>query len=86
MVQGKEPRHFVEMWQGRMVVHLGGVASGFSTLEQDDESDAASTRLYHIKSSASGATHAVQVEAAAPSLNSGAPGCRLLRSSSVQDS
>ena len=39
VVQNKEPPHFFKIFEGMMVVHDGGIASGFKNSEQEDEYD-----------------------------------------------
>ena len=71
-MEGKEPAHFVSMWGGSLVVYSGGVASGFSTVQEDDAADGESpTRLFQVKGDAAVPPYAVQVPAEAASLNSG---------------
>lgn len=80
VTQGKEPAHFVAMWQGEMRVYEGGVASGFRTVQEEDEagdSDGA-TRLFQVRGVGSCPPYASQVPAAAASLNSGATAALLL--------
>lgn len=84
VVQGKEPDHFLSLFKGKMIVHQGGVDSGFTNKKStsSSSSDATSsseveeksgseTRLYHIKGTRKENTRAVQVEAKSSSLNSG---------------
>merc|ERR1712013_604124 len=39
MVQGREPRHFIKMFGGSMVVFSGGKASGFNNVHDREEKD-----------------------------------------------
>ena len=39
MVQGREPRHFLKMFNGKMVVFSGGKASGFKNITDHDTYD-----------------------------------------------
>lgn len=83
VTQGKEPAHFVAMWQGQMRVYEGGVASGFRTIQEDDEagdSDGAA-RLFQVRGVGSCPPYASQVPPAASSLNSGAATILFWRSS-----
>lgn len=71
VVQGQEPRHFIKMFGGNMVVFSGGKASGFNNVHDRDEYDEDGVRLFMVKT-ASGESDArvVQVEEKASSLNS----------------
>lgn len=71
VVQNKEPPHFCLIFKNRMVVHMGGKASGFKNSEQQDEIDDDGTRLFHIRGTNANNVRAVQVEERAASLNSG---------------
>lgn len=68
VVQGKEPSHFRQLFQGRMIVYQGGNDSGFS--KSGGHSGLADVGLFHVKGTSSLNTHAVQVTTAAASLNS----------------
>ena len=72
VVQGSEPAHFHKLFGGHMVVHTGGVASGFKNANQASTDNAGSaTALYHVRGTTAFNTHAVQVVSKAGSLNSG---------------
>ena len=72
VVQGSEPAHFHKLFGGSMVVHSGGVASGFKNSTQASTDNAGSaTALYHVRGTTPFNTHAVQVGPQAASLNSG---------------
>ncbi|XP_053739756.1 scinderin like b isoform X1 [Synchiropus splendidus] len=65
VTQGQEPPHLMTLFQGKpMIIHSGG------TSRQGGQTAAATTRLFHIRQSSSGATRAVEVEASSSSLNS----------------
>lgn len=68
--QGKEPPHFVNLFRGNMVVRDGGVASGFSTLEEETVLFEGEPELFHVKGTNSRDTRAVQVALKCSSLNS----------------
>ena len=70
VVQGKEPDHFLLVFRGRMVVHSGGRASGFTNRFDSDSYDVDGTRLFHVRGTNEFDTRAVQVEEKASSLNS----------------
>ncbi|XP_005802408.1 adseverin-like [Xiphophorus maculatus] len=64
VTQGQEPPHLMSIFQGKpMIIHSGG------TSRKDGQSQAAATRLFHIRQSSSGATRAVEVKASASNLN-----------------
>ena len=71
VVQGKEPAHFLKIFEGRMIVHAGGKASGFKNQNEKDFYDTDGIRLYHLKGTTPLNTRAVQVAESATSLNSG---------------
>jgi len=49
VVQGKEPRHFIKMFGGKMIVFSGGKASGFRNMEDYDSYDKDGTRLFRVR-------------------------------------
>ena len=49
VVQGKEPRHFIKMFQGKMIVFSGGKASGFKNIHDHDTYDTDGTRLFRVR-------------------------------------
>ena len=69
--QGKEPDYFRRLFKGKMVVHLGGKASGFANSTEVDFYDTDGVSLYHVRGSDEKRTCAVQVEEKAKSLSSG---------------
>eukprot|EP00004_Rigifila_ramosa_P003141 TRINITY_DN132_c0_g1_i1.p1 TRINITY_DN132_c0_g1~~TRINITY_DN132_c0_g1_i1.p1 ORF type:complete len:824 (-),score=219.57 TRINITY_DN132_c0_g1_i1:102-2516(-) len=71
VVQNKEPGHFLQLFKGKMVVHVGGKASGFKNAGDTDSYDTDGVSLYHVKGTNSLNTRAVQVPEKAASLNSG---------------
>jgi hypothetical protein len=71
VVQGKEPNHFLTLFKGRMIVHEGGVASGFKNRKDKDSFDSDGVSLFHIKGTSALNTRGVQVAEVASSLNSG---------------
>ena len=60
VVQGREPDHFLALFNGKVLVHQG----------KPDGSQAVGTRLYHVFGTSAFNTRAFQVKAAATSLNS----------------
>jgi len=71
VVMGKEPSHFVRLFDGKMVIHSGGKASGFANRKEGDSYDTDGVSLFHIRGNDDTDTRAVQVEEKASSLNSG---------------
>ena len=72
VVQGREPRHFLNMFDGKMVVFLGGKASGFKNITDHDTYDKDGTRLFRVRGvdcHGSSCTRAEQVEEVTSSLN-----------------
>eukprot|EP00455_Lapot_gusevi_P028885 TRINITY_DN3093_c0_g1_i8.p1 TRINITY_DN3093_c0_g1~~TRINITY_DN3093_c0_g1_i8.p1 ORF type:complete len:438 (-),score=208.09 TRINITY_DN3093_c0_g1_i8:58-1371(-) len=70
VTQGKEPNHFLQLFRGKMIVHRGGVASGFKNA-RGETVGASRTSLYHVRGSNALNTRALQVNEVASSLNSG---------------
>lgn len=66
VVQNKEPNHFFQLFQGGMIVQLGGYGNEPEGREGPD-----GVALYQIKATNEYDVHAVQVTTAASSLNSG---------------
>lgn len=68
VTQGKEPAHFRQLFQGRMIVYAGGNDSGFTksgnSATQDD------VALFHVRGTSALNTSALQVTASSSSLNS----------------
>ena len=71
VVQGKEPNHFLSVFKGKMVVHNGGVDSGFKNVKDKAAHDANSNTLYHVRGTNGLNTRASEVKCHASSLNSG---------------
>jgi len=70
VVEGKEPNHFLTLFKGKMVIHGGGVASGFKNKADKDTTTSSGNALYHVRGTNALNTRAVSVPAAAGSLNS----------------
>lgn len=70
VVQSKEPDHFLALFKGKMVVHQGGIASGFKNVNDKDSYDRDGVSLFHVRGTNDYNTRAVQVEEKATSLNS----------------
>lgn len=71
VVMNKEPPHFFKIFENSMVVHTGGIGSGFKNVDQADEYDTDGVRLFQVRGTNDYNTRAVQVEERAASLNSG---------------
>jgi len=71
VVQNKEPPHFFKIFEGMMVVHDGGIGSGFKNVDEADYKDEDGTRLFHVRGTNDYNTRAIQVMERAESLNSG---------------
>nr|XP_027221280.1 gelsolin, cytoplasmic-like [Penaeus vannamei] len=69
VVQGYEPAHFLRMFKGRLVVFLGGKASGFKNVHDHDTYDADGTRLFRVRGTCDFDTRAIQMAEEASSLN-----------------
>uniref|UniRef100_A0A672ZA09 Scinderin like b n=1 Tax=Sphaeramia orbicularis TaxID=375764 RepID=A0A672ZA09_9TELE len=64
VTQGQEPPHLMSLFQGKpMIIHSGG------TSRKGGQTQAASTRLFHIRQSSNRATRAVEVDASSSNLN-----------------
>ncbi|XP_043235467.1 gelsolin, cytoplasmic-like isoform X3 [Amphibalanus amphitrite] len=59
--QGEEPRHFLMLFKGKMIVFMGGHASGFKNVHDHDTYDADGTRMFHVRGTCEADTRAVQV-------------------------
>ncbi len=70
MVQNKEPDHFLLIFKGKLVVHSGGVASGFKNVEEEDTNCVDDIRLFQVRGTNDLNCRAIQVKAMASSLNS----------------
>ncbi|XP_030829530.1 advillin isoform X2 [Strongylocentrotus purpuratus] len=83
VVQGKEPQHFLQLFKGKMIIHLGGCDSGFKHVDENEEAGRSSgfknqqaedkkgnrVRMYQVKGTNEYNTRAVEVEVSAKSLN-----------------
>lgn len=71
--QGKEPDHMVAIFNGKMVVHKGGKASGFKNKAAEDTYDTDGVSLFHVRGTSPANTRSVQVEEVSSMLNSVRP-------------
>jgi hypothetical protein len=70
VTQGKEPAHFRQLFQGSLIIHKGGRASGFKNRADVDSTDTDGTALFHVRGTQPMNTCGVQVREVASSLNS----------------
>ncbi|XP_057374206.1 gelsolin, cytoplasmic-like [Daphnia carinata] len=70
LTQGNEPRHFIKMFKGKMIIFTGGQASAFRNVHDYDSYDVDGTRLFHVRGYGADDMRAVQVAETASSLNS----------------
>lgn len=49
VVQGHEPRHFLRVFKGKLIIFSGGHASGFRSIHDHDTYDKNGTRLFRIR-------------------------------------
>lgn len=49
VVQGHEPRHFLKIFEGKLIIFHGGHASSFNTIQDNDTYDTAGTRLFRVR-------------------------------------
>jgi len=68
--QGAEPAHFLRIFKGKMVVFMGGHASGFRNVRHHDTYDAKATKLFQIQGTCDDDTRAVEIEPKAANLDS----------------
>lgn len=71
VIQGKEPAHFRALFHGKMIIHSGGKASGFTNVNDSDSYDTDGVSLFHVKGTKAENTVASQVDEVASNLNSG---------------
>lgn len=70
VTQGNEPRHFLKIFKGKMIVFTGGHASGFKNCQDNDTYDVDGTRLFRIRGTSEDDVRAEQVAETAASLAS----------------
>ena len=71
VVQNKEPPHFMLIFKNKLIIHMGGKASGFKNRDEEDVIDDDGTRLFHIRGTSETNVRAVQVPERASNLNAG---------------
>lgn len=71
VVHGQEPEHFLRIFKGKMVIFMGGHASGFKNIHDHDSYDVDGTRMFHVRGTNEFNVRAEQVPEVAASLNSG---------------
>jgi len=62
VVQGCEPRHFIKMFGGSLIIFSGGKASGFKNVHDNDTYDVDGTRLFRVRGTSDQDVRAVQVQ------------------------
>jgi len=62
VTQGSEPRHFLKMFGGQLVIHSGGKASGFKNLHDNDTYDVDGTRLFRVRGICEQDVRTVQIQ------------------------
>lgn len=71
VAQGKEPRHFMAIFGGNMVIYQGGFDSGFKTNGHDNNNGPRSDSvLLQVRGTSQDNTKAIQVDCRGASLNS----------------
>jgi gelsolin len=70
VIQGFEPRHFLKIFKGKIVVFTGGKSSGFKNVHDHDSYDVDGTRLFRIRGTCAEDVRATQVEEVAKALAS----------------
>eukprot|EP00466_Bigelowiella_natans_P006920 jgi/Bigna1/86413/estExt_fgenesh1_pg.C_100194 len=71
VTMGHEPKHFMAIFGGKMVIRNGGHASAFKNRNDQDKYDTDGTEMYHVKSQGASYTRTIQCEEKASALNSG---------------
>ena len=69
VVQGKEPATLRSLFKGSLIVHTGGLASGFKNKNETSSKDEDGVALFHVRGTNSLNTCGVQVEEKACELN-----------------
>ena len=69
VVQGKEPSQLRSLFQGKMIIHTGGLASGFKNKNDVSSKDEDGIALFHVRGTTELNTSGVQVEEKATELN-----------------
>ena len=70
VVQGKEPKHFLAMFKGRMITFIGGKASSFEKKQGIKDKEVGTTFLLQVYGNAFHNTKALEVPVQTASLNS----------------
>ncbi|KAG8192852.1 hypothetical protein JTE90_014629 [Oedothorax gibbosus] len=70
VVHGQEPEHFLRIFQGKLVILMGGHASGFKNIHDYDDFDTDGTRLFQVRGTNDYNTRAEQLSETSSSLNS----------------
>lgn len=70
VTENNEPKHFLHVFKGKLVVLMGGKASGFKNVNDKDTFDDDGTRLFRIRGTSEENVRAIQFPEVAASLNS----------------
>ncbi|XP_022914908.1 gelsolin, cytoplasmic [Onthophagus taurus] len=70
VVQGYEPKHFLHIFKGKLIIFMGGHESGFKNIKEHDTYVENETRLYKIRGTSDVDVRAVQLPANSSSLES----------------
>ena len=62
VTQGREPLHFCSLFAGKLIIHAGGIASGFKNSSEKDTYDTDGVMLYQCKGTKRVNTRVVQVD------------------------
>ena len=61
VIQGKEPRHFMTMFNGRMIIYSGGHASAFEIKQGEIDETLANSYMLEVRGNEAHNTRAIQV-------------------------
>ncbi|GJQ68568.1 hypothetical protein Trydic_g14415 [Trypoxylus dichotomus] len=70
VVQGHEPKHFLHIFKGQLIIFLGGRASGFKNMKDHDTYVQDETRMFKVRGTSAVDVRAVQLIANASNLQS----------------
>jgi len=70
VVQDHEPKHFLHIFKGKLIVFLGGHASGFKNIKAHDTYVQGETRMYRVRGTSAEDVRASEQRPAAKSLES----------------
>lgn len=70
VIQGHEPRHFLKIFKGKLIIFNGGHASGFNNIQDNDTYDTEGVRLFRVRGTTADDVRADQMATSASSLAS----------------